>query len=170
MHVRRLVMAARIHDWASGHPAEDLAELRQLLELAALRRLADRGLSDREYARVQRMADATMRAASSGDVAGYLRADMLFHQGLLELTRDPALSEVARLVLASDRSTTPPSELLNDCAASDAREHRELAVLLADGMVDEADRLLRLHLSRQSPAGLVAENRARPGPSFLARA
>jgi FCD domain len=160
-------MAARLHDWASGHQSEDLTELRQLLELAAVRRLADRGLSDQECARVRRMADATMRAARNRDVAGYLQADMLFHQSLLELTRDPALAEFARLALAADPSPAARSELSNDRAVREAIEHHDLAVLIADGMVSEADRLLRLHLSRQSPAGPVAERRANLEPSCL---
>jgi len=128
--------------------AQDLTDFRLLIELPAVRRLADRGLSDQELALVQKVADATTRAARSRDVPGYLRADMVFHLCLLELIRDPVLSEVARFLLTPDRTCTAE---VSDCLmAREAREHSELVGLLADGMVSPADHLLRLHLSRLS--------------------
>jgi len=131
-------------------PAADLAELRLLIELSALRRLADRGLSDQELALVRKLADATMRPARAGDVPGYLRADMVFHLCLLELTGDVAVAEIARPLLALDPGRAPRGAELGCLMAAEAREHRELASLLADGMVSAADDLLRLHLSRLS--------------------
>jgi DNA-binding GntR family transcriptional regulator len=163
-------MTPWLHDRASARLSADRAELRRLLELAAIRWVADRGLSDQELARVRRLADATMRVAGSGDVAGYERADMLFHQALLELTGDPALSEIARLVLVSGRLAASPGGLSNDRVVSEAREHRELVVLLADGMVGAADRLLRLHLSRRSPGESAAGRPVVLEPSCLAGA
>jgi len=128
----------------------DLAELRLLIELPALRRLADRGLSGEELALITKVADATIRAARSGDVAGYLRADMVFHLYPLELTGDAAAVDVARLLLAPDPGREPSAEASDLAMVRDAREHRELVGMCADGMVSTADRLLRLHLSRLS--------------------
>jgi DNA-binding GntR family transcriptional regulator len=148
----RTAIAATIRYRAAAH-AEDLTDFRLLIELPAVRRLADRGLSDQELAHVQQLADATMRAARSGDLLGYLRADTVFHLCLLELASDPALCEVARLLLTPDRTCTAR---VSDCLmAREAREHSELAGLLADGMVSQADHLLRLHrswLSADRPA------------------
>jgi len=127
----------------------DLAELRQLIELPGLRKLADRGLSDQELALVRKLADATMRSARSGDVLGYLRADMVFHLCLLELTGDPALSEIARLLLTPVPVQVARAEQ-SDFLTHEAREHRELVGLLAEGLVSASDDLLRLHLSRLS--------------------
>lgn len=67
-------MAARVRPSAANQP-RDLTELRLLVELPALRRLADRGLSDQELAVIRELADATMRSARNGDVPGYLYAD-----------------------------------------------------------------------------------------------
>jgi len=141
-------MAASIR-FRPATPAEGLAELRLLIELPAVRRLADRGLSDQELSLLQQLADATMRAACGRDVPDYFRTDMAFHLGLLELTSGPAHSQVARLVLASDR-TRPPEISDYYLMARKAREHSELVGLLADGLVSPADQLLRLHLSRLS--------------------
>jgi len=126
----------------------ELTELRLLLELAALRKLADRGLSDQELAVVRKLADATMRSARSGDVSGYRQADMVFHLYLLELTADPALSEVARVLLARGPRPAPRAEPSGQLMTLGAREHYELVKLLTDDLVNAADDLLRHHLSR----------------------
>jgi len=136
-------MAASVRCSAAAQPGE-LTELRLLMELSALRRLADRGLSDQELALVTKLAGDTARLARGGDVPGYLRADTAFHLCLLELTADPALTGIARLLLAPDRSSAPRARLMT----REAREHRELAGLLAGGRASAADHLLRLHLSR----------------------
>ena len=143
-------MAAMVGYSAETQP-RDLIELRLLVELPAVRKLADRGLSDQELAVVRKLADATMRSARSGDVLGYLRADMVFHLYLLELTGDPALSEVARLLLARGPMPAPRIEESGHLMIAGALEHCELVDMLADEMVNTADGLLRRHVSRLWP-------------------
>jgi DNA-binding GntR family transcriptional regulator len=128
-----------------GVDLEDRAELRRLIELSALRRLADRGLSDQEYLVAKKLAEATVRSARGGDVLGFHRADLMFHRSLLELIEDPALSEIAVALLAPARTaeTETETDLLRE-----AHEHAELIAMVADGRVGAADSLLRLHLSR----------------------
>jgi len=140
-------MAAMVGYSAETQP-RDLIELRLLVELPAVRKLADRGLSDQELAVVRKLADATMRSARSGDVLGYLRADMVFHLYLLELTGDPALSEVARLLLARGPMPAPRIEESGHLMIAGALEHCELVNMLTDEMVNAADDLLRHHVSR----------------------
>jgi DNA-binding GntR family transcriptional regulator len=130
--------------------AEELAELRLLIELPALRRLAHRGLSGQELALVSTLADATTGAARGGDVPGYRHADMVFHLCLLDLAGDPALSDIARILRGADRVRPPSAAASGSHMARGAREHRELVGLLADGMATAADDLLRLHFSRRS--------------------
>ncbi len=147
-------MAARVRPSAANQP-RDLTELRLLVELPALRRLADRGLSDQELAVIRELADATMRSARNGDVPGYLYADMVFHLYLLELTGEAARSEIARLLLAPGPGHAPPAEESGHLMATAAREHRELVGMLTDDMVSAADDLLRKHVSRPWPAAAV---------------
>jgi DNA-binding GntR family transcriptional regulator len=134
-----------------GVDLEDRAELRRLIELSALRRLADRGLSDQEYLVAKKLADATVRSARGGDVLGFHRADLMFHRSLLELIEDPALSEIAAALLVpaeaeaeTETETTTETDLLRE-----AHEHAELIAMVADGRIGAADSLLRLHLSRR---------------------
>jgi DNA-binding GntR family transcriptional regulator len=139
-------MATRVRRSAATGPRGP-SELRLLVELRALRKLADRGLSDQELAAVRKLAGATVRPARRGDVLGYLQADSAFHVYLLELTGDPALSEVARLLLAPNR-VHAPRVAESDQLIATAREHGELADLLAGERVSAAEDLLRHHVSR----------------------
>jgi DNA-binding GntR family transcriptional regulator len=159
--VRSAAVGASMRYLPAIQPA-DLAELRLLIELPALRRLADRGLSDHELGLATKLADRTMRAARNGDVLDYLRADMVFHLSLLELTGDPALSDLARLLLAPARmgaSSAGEPELL---MAREAREHAELVSMFRDGMVSAADQLLRLHLARLRVGSTASVRLAEP--------
>jgi DNA-binding GntR family transcriptional regulator len=140
-------MAARACCSGATQP-RDLTELRLLVELPALRRLADRGLSDQELAVIRELADATTRLARDGDVPGYLHADMVFHLYLVELTGDRPRSEIARLLLASGPLHPPPAEESGHLMAAGAREHRELVDMLTEDLVSAADDLLRHHVSR----------------------
>jgi len=153
-------MAARIRCSPAIRP-RDLTELRLLVELPALRKLADRGLSDQELAVVRKLANVTMRAAGDLDVPGYLHADMAFHLYLLELTDDRARSGVARLLLAPAPGYARRVEEFGLLMAAEAREHGELVNMLADDMVSAADDLLRHHVSRpwagqREPAPVLA--------------
>jgi DNA-binding GntR family transcriptional regulator len=151
---------------AAAQPAQPdgLSELRQLLELAAVRGLADRGLSHQECVLVMGLADATVLAARRGDALGYLRADMLFHRCLLGLAGDATMTEIARLVIAPDRSPVRPAEGSERLMAQEAREHRQLAGLISDGRVSAADHLLRIHLARRSAARLASVHAGEPEP------
>lgn len=140
-------MTASVRCSAAAQP-RDLTELRLLVELPALRELADRGLSDQELAVVRKLAAATMRPARDGDVPGYLQADMVFHLYLLELTGNQARYEVARLVLVPGAVPAPRAEEPGYLMVAGAREHRELVDMLTDDMVSAADDLLRRHASR----------------------
>jgi DNA-binding GntR family transcriptional regulator len=135
------------------------------MELPAIRKLADRGLSDEELALIRKLADATMGPARRGDVAGFRRADVHFHLCLLELTADPAVRDIARLVLAADPVHAARAGGSGHLMAHEAREHRELAGLLAEGLVSAADELLRLHLSRPSSGRPPRP----PGPASVGR-
>jgi DNA-binding GntR family transcriptional regulator len=132
------------------------AELRLLLELRALRRLAERGFSAEELAMSRQLASATMRPALRGDAAGYRQAERIFHLYLFELTADCAASEVARLLLSLDVGRGPAGQELGRRMVAGASEHREIVDLLADHMVSAAGDLLRHHV--------VQHWAVRPGP------
>jgi DNA-binding GntR family transcriptional regulator len=140
----------------------DLTELRLLLELSALRELADRGLCDGELAVARKLADATLRPARTGDLPGYLQADITFHLYLVELTGDLARSRVAQLLLPPGPGQAPPGGESGKHVAASAREHCELVSMLADDAVSAAGELLRHHIAGPC-AGRPAPARGSPG-------
>jgi DNA-binding GntR family transcriptional regulator len=162
-------MAATVDDRATTQP-EDMAQLRLLIELPALRKLADRGLSDQELALVRQLANATMRAARSGDVVGYLQADTVFHLCLLELTGDAVVCEVARLILAPDRISALGTEESGQSMARRASENGELVSMLGDGRASAVGNLLRLHLCGRSADHEAPVRLAKPEPDAVAGA
>jgi DNA-binding GntR family transcriptional regulator len=147
--------------------SRDLIELRLLVELTGLRKLAERGISDQELAAVRELAEATLRLARTGDVLGYREADMVFHMWLLELTGDPALPEIARLVLPAGRGEPRRRQESRQLMVTGAYEHSELVNMLGDDMLSAADDLLRHHISGP-PAGRPAAERCSPDPYALA--
>lgn len=142
--------------------AQDLIELRLLVELRALRRLADRGLRDRELRVMRELANATMRSAFSRDIPGYLLADLNFHLYLLESTGDRALLEVALPLLGANPRHVPCAEECGLVVAAGACDHSQLVTLLTDDMMGAADDLLRQHVPR-SLVGRCAHGGALPG-------
>jgi DNA-binding GntR family transcriptional regulator len=127
------------------------AELRTLIELAALRELADRGLTDAELSVSRRLARATVRSARRGDLAGYLESDAAFHLHLLGLAGDPVRTEVGRLLLGTRAAPWPaggdPAQRMDTAAG----EHGEIVALLADDMIGAASELLRHHVAGDFP-------------------
>jgi FCD domain/ANTAR domain len=140
-------MANRARQKPAAEPCDPTA-LRLLVELPALRKLADRGLSDEELAMTRKLAEATLGPALSGDVPGYVQADMMFHLHLLELTGDPVLPEVARLLLAPGAEHGPRGMEPDMRMAVAAWEHCEIVSLLTDDMVHAAVDMLRHHVAQ----------------------
>jgi DNA-binding GntR family transcriptional regulator len=125
---------------------ESATELRLLVELSALRKLAERGFSDRELSAVRALATAGMRSARSGDVIAYLQADVAFHQHLVDLAGDTELSEVGRLVLGAGPAHARGVQEAGQVMAAGAREHHDLVNKLADDMIRAAEDVLRHHI------------------------
>jgi DNA-binding GntR family transcriptional regulator len=125
----------------------EMIELRLLVEIPAVRKVTEQGVSDSGLAALERLAAATMAPARDGDILGYINADLAFHLHLLELAGNRQLVEVVRVLRSRSRLHG-----LRDCdfarfMRQNAREHLELVDLLADGRASAVDDLLRRHLS-----------------------
>jgi DNA-binding GntR family transcriptional regulator len=131
---------------------EGVTDLRLLVELSALRKLAERGFSARELSAVRALAEAAMRTARSNDVLGYRQADVAFHQYLVDLAGDTELSAVARLVLGASPVHGQRVHESGQVMAAGAREHRDLVNKLADDMIRAAEDVLRHHIYLRSAA------------------
>jgi len=131
----------------------DVAELQTLIEVTALRKLADRGLTDEELDTSRRLARATVRSARGGDLTGYLEADATFHLYLLGLTGHPAVADVARLLPGTRAAQLRTVGERAQRMEIGAGEHGEIVALLADDMVSAASEMLRRHVAADLPHG-----------------
>ena len=54
----------------------EMIELRLLMEIPAVRKVTEQGVSDSELDALERLAAATMAPARDGDIPGYINADL----------------------------------------------------------------------------------------------
>ncbi|MCQ4083119.1 GntR family transcriptional regulator [Streptomyces sp. RB6PN25] len=129
----------------------ELAEVRALVELPVLQRLAHTVPAE-QWEELRPLAAATVDAAAEGDRAAYAEADRAFHGALL------ALSGNAQLVVVAEelhrRAQCPVAQGTGPGAEAgmlgDATEHVALLDALAAGDVEEAEGLLREHFGGSS--------------------
>lgn len=77
---------------------DEITDLRLMVEVPPVARLAGVGIADAELARLAGLATQTEHAARAGDIVGFLTADKAFHLGLLGLAGNRRLVEfVGRL-------------------------------------------------------------------------
>ncbi|MFI6376095.1 GntR family transcriptional regulator [Streptomyces sp. NPDC050546] len=73
---------------------EELAEVRSLIEVPVMLRLA-RAVPAERWAELRPLAEATVRAASSGCRATYAESDRVFHRAVLSLSGNEQLVQIA---------------------------------------------------------------------------
>ncbi|MEZ3179068.1 GntR family transcriptional regulator [Streptomyces pimonensis] len=131
----------------SARELAELAEIRALIEAPVMMRLA-RTVSVERWAELRPLAEATVRAASSGCRATYAEADRAFHRAVLELAGNEQLVRIAEDL--HRRAQWPPVgsgpgargrvELV-----ADAHEHTALLDALIAGDPDVVRSLVEEH-------------------------
>ncbi|MFE7120648.1 GntR family transcriptional regulator [Streptomyces sp. NPDC057654] len=115
----------------SARDLAELAEIRVLLEVPAMLRLARTGRSV-DWSAIRPLAEATSAAAARGDRAAYAESDRAFHRALLALTGNRQLVLIADDLHRRSQWPAPhtpsarPTDLLTD-----ASEHLALLEALA---------------------------------------
>ncbi|TQE29045.1 GntR family transcriptional regulator [Streptomyces ipomoeae] len=124
----------------------ELAEVRALLQVPVILRLARTLLADR-WAELRPLAEETARAASSGCRATYGEADRAFHRGMLALAGNEQLVQIAddlhrrtQLPLSAGSVAGTRLELL-----ADAAEHIALLDALMAGDLEAVECLMGNH-------------------------
>lgn len=124
----------------------ELAEVRALLEVPVVLRLA-RGVPSEGWARLRPLAEATVRAASTGCRAAYAESDRAFHRAVLALAGNEQLVRVAEDL--HRRAQWPPAGEAAGGARTDlitdAAEHTALLDALVAHDIDAVRSLLREH-------------------------
>lgn len=129
----------------SDRDLDELTEIRQLIEVPTIARLADASRAA-DFERLRPIAQEIVDAAESGDLLGYVDADLRFHVELLTLSGNVHLVEVVRdlrnrarlygLSQLSERGTLTDS----------AREHLQLLDALKEGDSAAARHIMGDHI------------------------
>ena len=129
----------------SDHDLDELTEIRELLEIPTVTRLAGR-LSTVDIAALRRLAVRIEEAAAAADLIGYVEADREFHLQLLALGGNEHLVTVvgelrARARLYGLHRLAKQGEL-----DASAHEHAALLDALAAGDAPAVEKLMRQHV------------------------
>jgi DNA-binding GntR family transcriptional regulator len=132
----------------SGRELAELAEVRALIEVPVMLRLA-RTVPAARWAELRPLAEATVRAASAGCRAGYAEADRAFHRAVLALAGNEQLVRIAEDL--HRRSQWPPAGLPAAPGraelVADAHEHTALLDALIAGDPDVVRALVEDHFA-----------------------
>lgn len=123
----------------------ELAEVRALLEVPVMLRLA-RTVEPQAWVALRAVAEATVEAAASGDLARYTETDRAFHRAVLGLAGNAQLLLVAADLHRRSQWPVPgPSRPRAAALAADAAEHVALLEALTEGDLPLSESLIRAH-------------------------
>jgi DNA-binding GntR family transcriptional regulator len=146
-----LVEVLRYKGFRVTEPSEkelrDMLEVRLLLEVPTVERVAAQAIDAETVARLHELAAQTVERAESRDVLGHLAADLQFHLELLSLAGNQEIVETVRVLRSRTRLYGLHSDEHHDVLLHSAREHGELVGLTAAGESRKAAELIRRHIS-----------------------
>jgi DNA-binding GntR family transcriptional regulator len=125
---------------------DDLSELRVLIEVPTVRRIAEAGVPAEVLARLRPLAAEIEEAAARGDLIAHVAADMEFHLCLLTLSGNQHLVDTVRSLRSRSRIYGLRDLVNRDALVPSAHEHAELLDLLAAGDAAGVERLMRRHI------------------------
>ncbi|MGW4664743.1 GntR family transcriptional regulator [Streptosporangium sandarakinum] len=132
----------------SDRDLDELTEIRLLIEVPTVTRLASAGGTDgaARFDPLRPLARKIVDAADRGDLIAYVDADIRFHLELLALAGNAHLVDVVRDLRGRARLYGLPALSARGGLAGSAREHLELLDLLAAGDQEGTERLIRRHI------------------------
>jgi DNA-binding GntR family transcriptional regulator len=125
---------------------DELSELRALIEVPTVRRIAETGIPPEVLAELRPLATEIEAAAARRDLIAHVTADMEFHLRLLSLSGNQHLVATVRSLRARSRIYGLSSLAAHDALVPSAHEHAELLDLLEAGDADAVEALMRRHI------------------------
>jgi len=129
----------------SEQQLDDVYRIREMLEvpsIADVMAIATR----RDYATLRQSARKIVSCANESDLIGYLTADREFHLGMLGLTGNQRLVDIVGSLRSHVRLFGLTPLVASGQLGASAKEHTQLASLMAKGDVSGASTLMRRHL------------------------
>lgn len=128
----------------------DILEVRLLLEVPTVRRLAERGVREAELVTLQELAESTVVLAEAGDIVSHVAADLTFHLALLGLWGNTEITEAVRALRSRSRLAGLWSLENQPAMVESAHEHVLLLEHLRRRDGEAADALMTSHVRRAS--------------------
>jgi DNA-binding GntR family transcriptional regulator len=126
---------------------DEVLELRFLLEIPTVGRIARDGLTPKSGALLMALAKETVAAASAGDITGHVVADNLFHLELLRFAGNEQLVELVAMLRSRSRLFGLASPTKGERLIAISGEHVELVKLISDRNEAAAKRLMKEHIT-----------------------
>lgn len=130
----------------SEEDLDDLSELRALIEVPTVCRIASAEVATEVLDELRPLATEIEAAAARGDLIAHVAADMEFHLRLLALAGNRHLVETVRSLRARSRIYGLRALADRDALVPSAHEHAELLDLLAAGDTEGVEDLMRRHI------------------------
>lgn len=128
----------------------DILEVRLLLEVPTVRRLAERGVREAELVTLQELAESTVALAQAGEVVSHVAADLRFHLALLGLWGNHEITEAVRALRSRSRLAGLWSTKNQSAMVESSHEHVLLLEHLRRRDGEAADALMTSHIKRAS--------------------
>jgi DNA-binding GntR family transcriptional regulator len=130
----------------SAQELGEIFEIRMMLEVPAVTKIAATGVSATVLDELGELADESVRRAEKRDFAGHMAADTDFHLTLLAQARNRQLVDIVRVLRAKSRvsgvDSPEKAERLVECS----REHGRLVILLRARDVCGVQDLMARHI------------------------
>jgi DNA-binding GntR family transcriptional regulator len=131
----------------SAAELDNLTELRALIEIPVIRRIAAAGVDAAVIDRLRPLAVGIEAAAASHDFITHVTMDLEFHLTLLAQAGNPRLVEIVRSLRTSSRLYGLKTLTEGSALADSSHEHTELLDLIEARDADGAEALMRRHLT-----------------------
>lgn len=125
---------------------EDIAEIRTLLEVPSMMKLAGSPRVNERADEFAAIVDKFFAAAKAEDIVAFFDADREFHLGLLALLDNPRLTEFVGTLRDQTRQYGIYELAVRGELADSAQDHRNLLDALLAGDVEAVERLMLGHL------------------------
>ncbi|HEY3335809.1 MAG TPA: GntR family transcriptional regulator [Candidatus Limnocylindrales bacterium] len=130
----------------SAAELDDVTELRGLVEIPTMRRLAEQGITAADLARLRPMAAEIEDAARRRDFVAHVATDLEFHLALLELAGNPRITELVRSLRMHSRLYGLRDETHRDALFASWHEHAELLDRIEARDGPGAEAVMRSHI------------------------
>ena len=130
---------------------QEIYDLRMLIEVPAVLRVAQQELTDEQKLGIQNLADETLAEALPDNMPAYLDADQAFHMGIIAILKNRRLSAIVENLRDQSRVRGSYHLAERGLLRVSAEEHLPIVRALIDGDIPTLEKLMVEHLDYARP-------------------